>query len=65
MENLNFIIFISIATPLSMMLFVCKEKVRGFITFFLIGMTACLFSGELAGVIVINLAFLLSIQLQI
>lgn len=59
MENLNFILFISIATPLSMSLFVCKEKIRRFIIFFLTGMTACVLSGELVGVIITesNLSF--------
>ena len=52
MENLNFILYISIAAPLSMMLFVCKEKLRRFIIFFLTGMTACVFSGEIVGVII-------------
>lgn len=51
MEKLNLILFISIAVPLIMMLFVCKGKIRRFILFFLVGMTVCVFCGECAGVI--------------
>ncbi len=52
MENFNLILFISIATPLLMMLFVCEGKTRNFVIFFLIGMSACLFSGEVVGAII-------------
>ena len=51
MENLNFVLFISIATPLTMMLFVCKDRTRALIVSFLTGMVTCLFSGEVAGLI--------------
>ena len=51
MENLNFVLFISIAAPLTTMLFVCKDKTRALIAFFLSGTVACLFSGEVVGLI--------------
>lgn len=52
MGNFNFILFVSIAVPMAMMLFVCKGKTRNIIIFFLIGMSACLFSGEVVGAII-------------
>ena len=51
MENLNFVLFISIAAPLTMMLLICKDRTRALIAFFLSGTVACLFSGEVVGLI--------------
>ena len=47
MVNLSLTLFISFAAPLCMTLFVCKGRTRTLLTFLLIGMTVCLFCGEL------------------
>ena len=44
---MNLLLFISIAAPLSMVLFVCDGKSRRLILFLLCGILACLFCGEL------------------
>jgi len=49
MEDLSLILFISIAAPLAMMLFVYKGKSRTALLFLLIGVFVCLFCGELNG----------------
>lgn len=51
MENLNLIIFISLAIPFSMMLFLFKGQSRKTCTFLLIGIFMCVFAGEINGLI--------------
>lgn len=51
MENLNLILFVSFAFPMIMTFFVCKDNVRFAVVFFFIGMTVCLFCGELSAVV--------------
>ena len=51
MESLNLILFISIAVPLCMMLFVCKGRTRLLLTFLVLGISVCLFSSEFSGVL--------------
>lgn len=51
MENLSLLLFLSVAVPLGMMLFVCKERTRLFLGFFLTGTVVALFCGELNGFI--------------
>ena len=51
MENLNLILFLSIAAPMCMMLFVCKGRTRVLLTFLLLGISVCLFSSEFSGVL--------------
>ena len=52
MGNLNLILFISIVTPLAMMLAVYKGKSRVSLLFLLLGIIVCLFCGELSGLVV-------------
>ena len=52
MENLNLILFISIVTPLSMMLFICKQRSRRILFFLMAGILVNLFCGEVSGLIV-------------
>ena len=47
MGNLSLTLFISFAAPLCMTLVVCKGRTRTLLSFLLIGMTVCLFCGEL------------------
>ena len=51
MENLNIILFISIAAPMLMMLFVCKGRARMILGYLLAGVFICLFSSELSGIL--------------
>lgn len=46
MENINLISYIAIAVPLSGVLLFCERKSRTTLLFLLIGMTVCLFCGE-------------------
>ena len=46
MENVNLISYIAIAVPLSGVLLFCERKSRTTLFFLLIGMTVCLFCGE-------------------
>lgn len=49
MENLNLILFVCLAIPLSMMLLLFKGQSRRVCAFLLIGMFMCVFSGEING----------------
>ena len=51
MENLNLILFISIAAPLAMMLFIYKGNSRTSLLFLLLGVAVCLFCGEFSGLV--------------
>ena len=51
MENINLILFICLFIPMSMMLFIFKGQSRLLCGFLLIGMFACVFSGEINGLI--------------
>lgn len=51
MDNMHLILFICIATPLSMMLFVFRERARAILGFLLAGIFMCLFAGEINGLI--------------
>ena len=51
MGTLNLILFISIVTPISMMLFICKRRTRRILLFLLSGILVNLFCGELSGLI--------------
>ena len=51
MGNLNLILFISIVSPLTMMAFVYKGKSRVSLIFLIVGITVCLFCGELNGIL--------------
>ena len=51
MGNLNLILFISIAAPLAMMLCIYRGKSRISLLFLLLGVTVCLFCGELNGLL--------------
>lgn len=46
MENVNLILFVAIAVPLFAVLLFCERKSRTTMSFLLIGMTVCLFCGE-------------------
>lgn len=46
MENVNLISYVAIAVPLSGVLLFCERKSRTTLFFLLIGMTVCLFCGE-------------------
>lgn len=52
MENLNLIIFICLAIPFSMMIFLFKGQSRKVCTFLLIGIFMCVLAGEINGLIV-------------
>ena len=45
MGNLNLILFLSFAAPVSMMLFICRERTRKVLFFMLCGITVCLLCG--------------------
>ena len=45
MENLNLILFISFAAPVSMMLFICTQRARNVLAFLLAGLSVCLICG--------------------
>lgn len=47
MENVNLILFVAVAVPLLTVLFFGEKKSRATVLFLLIGMTACLFCGEI------------------
>lgn len=47
MVDLNFILFISIAAPLLMMLLVCRDRTRDLLLFVIMGTVVCLICGEL------------------
>lgn len=49
MENLNLILFVCLAIPLSMMLLLFKGQSRKVCAFLLTGMFMCVFSGEING----------------
>lgn len=51
MENLNLILYISMAVPLAMMLAICKHRSRMILLFLLLGASVCLFSSEFSGVL--------------
>lgn len=51
MENINLILLVCLAIPISMMLFVFKGRSRGICGFLLAGMFMCAFSGEINGLI--------------
>lgn len=57
MENLSLLLFMSIAVPVGMMLFICRREMRHLIIFFLTGMVVALFSGELNGILIRLLPF--------
>lgn len=52
MANLNLSLFISIVIPLCMLLILVTGKSRRLVLFFIFGITACLFCGELNGILV-------------
>lgn len=54
MENQNLMLFISLAAPLCMMLFVFKGRARTLLMFLLSGIFMCLFAGEINGFIKIT-----------
>ena len=51
METFNLILFISFALPIIISFFVCKDRVRTANIFLFIGMSVCLFCGELSAVV--------------
>ena len=51
MGNLNLILFLCIMTPLAMMLFVFRGDSRTVLSFLMIGIFMCLFSGEISGLL--------------
>ena len=57
MENLNLILFLSIAAPLAMMLAVCQKRSRSVLLFLLLGTCVCLFSSEFSGILFSILPF--------
>lgn len=52
MANLNLFLYISIVIPLCMLLILVTGKSRRLVLFFILGITACLFCGELNGMLV-------------
>ncbi len=52
MQNLNLILFLCFALPLSMGVFVCGKKSKRVLLFFLFGTLICLFSGDIANIII-------------
>ena len=54
MENAHLMIFVCIAVPLSMMLFIFKGRARAILAFLLSGIFMCLFAGEINGLIYQN-----------
>ena len=52
MADLNLFLFISIVIPLGMLLLLVTGKSRRLVLFFIFGITACLFCGELNGILV-------------
>lgn len=57
MENLNLILFLSIAAPLAMMLAVCQKRSRSVLLFLILGICVCLFSSEFSGILFSILPF--------
>lgn len=57
MENPHLMLFICLAAPLSMMLFVFKGRSRAILGFLLTGIFMCLFAGEINGLIQNNTEF--------
>lgn len=51
MENTHLMLFICLAAPLSMMLFIFKGRSRAILGFLLAGLFICLFAGEINGLI--------------
>ena len=51
MESSHLILFICLAAPLSMMLFIFRERARTLLAFLLIGIFMCFFAGEINGLI--------------
>lgn len=54
MENLNLILFICLAIPISMMLLLFKGHSRMLCSFLIVGMFMCVFSGEINGFVLNN-----------
>lgn len=57
MDDLSLILFISIVTPLAMTLFICKGRTRTLLTFLIIGITTCLFCGQISAIVVGKLPY--------
>ena len=51
MENTNLMLFFCLSAPLSMMIFVFKDRARTILAFILTGLFMCLFAGEINGLI--------------
>lgn len=51
MDNTNLMLFICLAAPLSMMLFVFRGRSRAILGYLLLGIFMCLFAGEVNGLI--------------
>ena len=51
MENLNLILFIGIVIPLGLMLLIFDGKARTDLIFLILGLTVCLFCGELSAIL--------------
>lgn len=51
MDNANLMLFICLAAPLSMMLFVFRGRSRAILGYLLLGIFICLFAGEVNGLI--------------
>ena len=49
MGSINLMLYLSIATPLFMMLFICEKKTRRVLFFMLCGISICLISGQISG----------------
>ncbi len=54
MQNLTLMLFICLAAPLSMMLFIFKGRSRAILGFLITGIFLCLFAGEINGYILNN-----------
>ncbi len=54
MQSLNLMLFICLAAPLSMMLFIFKGRSRAILGFLITGIFLCLFAGEINGYILNN-----------
>ena len=57
MEYLSLLLFISIAVPLAMMLFICTGRTRSLLIFIVIGLVVALFCGELNAIVIDALPF--------
>lgn len=51
MGNLNLILFLSFAAPVSMMLFICRDRTRKVLFFMLCGITVCLICGYISALL--------------